>query len=44
MPVMKQVPAEVQVWAPRVDVYEKDNNIIIEAEIPGAKKDDIEVK
>lgn len=44
MPVMKQVPAEVQVWAPRGDVYEKDNKIIIEAEIPGAKKDDIEVK
>ena len=44
MPVMKQVPAEVQVWAPRVDVYEKDNNVIIEAEIPGAKKEDIEVK
>ena len=44
MPVMKQVPAEVQVWAPRVDVYEKDNNIVVEAEIPGAKKEDIEVK
>ncbi|NPA52632.1 MAG: Hsp20/alpha crystallin family protein [Aquificae bacterium] len=31
-------------WSPRVDVYEQDNNIIIEAEIPGAKKEDIEVK
>ncbi len=36
--------AKVEAWAPRVDVYEKDNNIIIEAEIPGAKKEDIEVK
>jgi len=36
--------AEIQIWAPRVDVYEKDNNIIVEAEIPGAKKEDIEVK
>ncbi|NPA53881.1 MAG: Hsp20/alpha crystallin family protein [Aquificae bacterium] len=35
--------AQAQVWAPRVDVYEKDNKIIIEAEIPGAKKEDIEV-
>ncbi len=35
---------EVVTWAPRVDVYEKDNNIVIEAEIPGAKKEDIEVK
>ncbi len=36
--------SQTQVWAPRVDVYEKDNKIIIEAEIPGAKKEDIEVK
>jgi HSP20 family protein len=36
--------AQVQAWSPRVDVYEKDNNIVIEAEIPGAKKEDIEVK
>jgi Molecular chaperone (small heat shock protein) len=36
--------AEVVVWSPRVDVYEKDNNVVIEAEIPGAKKEDIEVK
>ncbi len=43
------LPAEVQnvevvTWSPKVDVYEKDNNIIVEAEIPGAKKEDIEVK
>ncbi len=36
--------AQVQTWTPRVDVYEKDNKIVIEAEIPGAKKEDIEVK
>ncbi|MDQ7055352.1 MAG: Hsp20/alpha crystallin family protein [Persephonella sp.] len=31
-------------WNPRVDIYEKDNKLIIEAEIPGAKKEDVEVK
>jgi len=36
--------AEVAVWNPRVDIYEKDNKLIIEAEIPGAKKEDVEVK
>ncbi len=36
--------AQVQTWTPRVDVYEKDNKIVIEAEIPGARKEDIEVK
>ncbi|WP_029520481.1 Hsp20/alpha crystallin family protein [Persephonella sp. IF05-L8] len=35
---------EVTTWNPRVDVYEKDNKLIIEAEIPGAKKEDVEVK
>ncbi|MGC8941416.1 MAG: Hsp20/alpha crystallin family protein [Sulfurihydrogenibium sp.] len=40
----QEVATEVAAWAPRVDVYEKDNNLVIEAEIPGAKKEDIEVK
>ena len=35
---------EVTTWNPRVDVYEKDNKLVIEAEIPGAKKEDVEVK
>ncbi len=42
--VPQEITAKVQTWTPRVDVYEKDNNIIIEAEIPGAKKEDIQVK
>ena len=42
--VPQEVTTEVVAWKPRVDVYEKDNNIIIEAEVPGAKKEDIEVK
>ncbi len=44
VPAVGREVAEPQVWTPRVDVYEKDNKIIIEAEIPGAKKEDIEVK
>ncbi|WP_457639811.1 Hsp20/alpha crystallin family protein [Persephonella sp.] len=35
---------EVATWNPRVDIYEKDNKLVIEAEIPGAKKEDVEVK
>ncbi|MEZ0323439.1 MAG: Hsp20/alpha crystallin family protein [Hydrogenothermaceae bacterium] len=40
----EKVETQVVAWSPRVDIYEKDSNIIIEAEIPGAKKEDIEVK
>ena len=29
--------------APAVDVYEKDGNIIVKADVPGLKKDDLEV-
>lgn len=40
----EKLETQVTAWAPRVDVYEKDNNLVIEAEIPGARKEDIEVK
>lgn len=40
----EKIETQVTTWSPRVDVYEKDNNLIVEAEIPGAKKEDIEVK
>ncbi len=32
-----------KVFAPVVDVYETDSELVIKAEIPGAKKEDIEV-
>ena len=31
-------------WAPAVDVYEDKDNIIINAEIPGVKKEDIKIE
>jgi HSP20 family protein len=36
-------PAAIK-WAPRMDVYEKDNTIVIEAELPGLKKEDVQVE
>lgn len=40
----EKLESTMTAWAPRVDIYEKDNNLVIEAEIPGARKEDIEVK
>jgi HSP20 family protein len=37
------IPASVT-WAPRMDVYEKDNTIVFKAELPGLKKDDVQVE
>jgi HSP20 family protein len=31
-------------WAPRMDVYEKDNTIVVKAELPGLKKEDVQVE
>lgn len=31
-------------WAPRMDVYEKDNTVVVKAELPGLKKEDVYVE
>ncbi|MDM7999560.1 MAG: Hsp20/alpha crystallin family protein [Dehalococcoidia bacterium] len=30
-------------WAPALEVYEKDNNFVVKAELPGVKKEDVDV-
>ena len=35
-----QAPAK---FAPRIDVYEKDGKLMVKAELPGAKREDIQV-
>ncbi len=38
-------PAHVPMaWTPRMDVFEKEGNLVVKAELPGIAKDDIEVK
>jgi HSP20 family protein len=31
-------------WAPRVDVYEKDHIVVVKADLPGMKKEDVQVE
>src|SRR5437667_2021377 len=31
-------------WAPRMDVFEKDNNLIVKADLPGLKNEDVQVE
>ncbi len=31
-------------FAPLVDIYEKDNNFFIEAQLPGMKKEDVKIE
>ena len=31
-------------WAPRVDVFERDNKLIVRADLPGLRQEDVEVR
>jgi HSP20 family protein len=45
-PLMRRtVPIDegTALWAPKVDVFEKNGDLVVKAELPGAKKEDIEV-
>ncbi|WP_102819207.1 Hsp20/alpha crystallin family protein [Mesotoga sp. Brook.08.YT.4.2.5.1] len=35
---------EAGMFSPEVDIYEKDNSVFIEMDIPGIKKDELEIK
>jgi HSP20 family protein len=32
-----------ETWTPRLDVFDKDGDLVVKAELPGARKEDIEV-
>jgi HSP20 family protein len=40
--IAKEEPAE-RVFAPALDVYETDSEVVVKAELPGVKKEDVEV-
>src|SRR5262245_27905781 len=35
---------EVEIWTPSVEVFERDNNLVVRAELPGLDKDDVKVE
>ena len=35
---------EREMWAPQVEAYEKDNQLVICADLPGLKKDDVQIE
>jgi len=45
-PLMRRtmpMPEGTALWAPKIDVFEKNGDLVVKAELPGAKKEDIEV-
>jgi HSP20 family protein len=39
----RRLPAEEMAWAPSIDMYEKEDSFIVRAEIPGVKKEDVDI-
>jgi HSP20 family protein len=35
---------EIEMWTPSVEVFERDNNLVVRAELPGADADDVRVE
>jgi len=34
---------EMELWAPRVDVIDRDNEVVVKVEVPGVKKEDVQI-
>jgi HSP20 family protein len=41
--IWERIPEEAKTWAPPIDVYEKADNLMIKVELPGMKREDIDV-
>jgi len=39
----RRLPAEEMSWSPPVEIYEKDDKFVVRTELPGVKKEDIDI-
>ncbi len=39
----RRLAASTGTWLPSTDIYEKDGNIVVKTELPGVKKEDVQV-
>jgi len=39
----RRFPQEEMSWAPSMEIYEKDDGVVVRAELPGVKEDDIDI-
>ncbi len=39
----RRLPEEEYIWAPAIEMYEKDNNFILRVEIPGVNPEDVDI-
>lgn len=41
--IWRRLPMERMAWAPAIDVFERGDKLVVKAEVPGMKEDDIHV-
>jgi HSP20 family protein len=41
--VWERIPDEAKTWSPSIDLFEKGDNLVVKAELPGMKQEDIDV-
>ncbi|MFO7773281.1 MAG: Hsp20/alpha crystallin family protein [Dehalococcoidia bacterium] len=41
--VWRRIPTMEMVWAPGIDVFEKEDKFVVKAELPGIKEEDIDI-
>lgn len=41
--VWRRAPGEDMAWAPAIEMYEKNNHFVVKAELPGVKKEDVDI-
>ncbi len=37
-------PMQTMTWAPTMDVFEQGNNLVVKADLPGVKKEDVDIE
>jgi HSP20 family protein len=43
-PAVPRISTRAKAWTPRMDIFEKDGTIVLKAELPGLKKEDVQVE
>ena len=43
LPVWRRTPTEERAWAPAIEMFEKDDKFVVRAELPGIKREEIDI-
>lgn len=43
LPVWRRLPTEARKWTPAIEVFEKEDEFVVRAELPGMKEEDVDI-